>query len=114
MKKFTVDVPIFEVKVKFNVDVVDNEVLWDNLWMTDQRISWSSDIYLENKNDLNTVVHEIYHAVQNIIKTRWIEDEETWAYLMWYIITKYKLKLDKILNNKTNTNSPKRKIINKK
>lgn len=100
MNKFKIYIPIFDTKINFDINTKDDEDLLDNKWVTIQHISWDNHIKLQDSNDLDAVVHEIYHAVQHILKSRWVEDEETWAYFMWYITTNYKLKVDKILSKK--------------
>ena len=66
-----------------------------------------------DKEDLRAIIHETWHAVHHILESRWIEDEETFCYLLDFIVIKYKIKLDKILSNISKNNKKLWKNSNK-
>ena len=56
----------------------------------------SSDyIWIREKDNYDTVVHENYHVVQNLKKYYGFDDEETEAYISGYLFEQYIKKISK-------------------
>jgi hypothetical protein len=100
MFTFKVPVWIFDTYIKFilepNPEKVE-DIFPEDLWgMTQKYPDWHCEIYMWDKEDLRTMVHELSHAVHWILEKRWIKDEEAFCYLLDFLVVKYKIKLDKL------------------
>lgn len=108
MQTIKIQVWMFDTYVKFilepNPDKVEDFFTEDTRWITQKYPDWHCDIYMWDKEDLRTMVHELSHAVHWILEKRWVKDEETFCYLLDFLVVRYKLNLDKLLKKKKKTN----------
>ena len=57
-------------------------------------------VFIEDGDDMNTTIHELYHATSAIKKISGIDDEEAEAYLNAWIVVNYLEKYEKWKANK--------------
>lgn len=102
-----ISIPLFECFVRIYGQHIDKyeELIRKASWDSGYKINKNSDgctcprwvfddnklcyiMWIENSNKIDVFMHELYHLVCTIQNELWI-DEETCAYLIWYIIREY-------------------------
>lgn len=75
-------------------------VLEDERFAYATGLTMGTYVFIEDGEDKNTTIHELYHATSAIKKISGIEDEEAEAYLNAWIVVNYLEKYDKWKANK--------------
>ena len=84
------------------IDIEYEEVHW--LLGQSNFIDWLSHIYIGDKNDLPTIIHELLHWVNRILDQKWITiDEELQCYLQEFYFREY-LRKTKLCGHNINRN----------
>lgn len=74
---------------KFCQSIAGKDVLDDEKFEYATGLTMGTLVYIEDGDDMNTVIHEIYHATSAIIKISGIDDEEAEAYLNSWLVVNY-------------------------
>lgn len=81
---------------KYCQSIAGKDVLDDDRFDYATGLTMGTLVFIEDGEDMNTIIHEIYHATSAIIKITGIDDEEAAAYLNSWIVTNYLEKYGKL------------------
>lgn len=81
---------------KFCQSVAGKGVLDDERFDYATGLTMGTLVYIEDGDDMNTIIHEIYHATSAIIKISGIDCEESAAYLNSWIVVNFLEKYGKL------------------
>lgn len=81
---------------KYCQSIAGKDVLDDERFDYATGLTMGTLVFIEDGEDMNTIIHEIYHATSAIIKITGIDDEEAAAYLNSWIVTNYLEKYGKL------------------
>lgn len=81
---------------KYCQSIAGKDVLDDERFDYATGLTMGTLVFIEDGEDMNTTIHEIYHATSAIIKITGIDDEEAAAYLNSWIVTNYLEKYGKL------------------
>ena len=104
MKKIQIKLKIFKVTFYIVTDCTIDEAMADfnivndldtPLWWFCIKKPWCWPfIYINNSQDIPLAIHEIYHWVYRTLESMRIDDEETIAYTLEFVVKEYFKKLD--------------------